>query len=120
MTKENIDSMSIRTEISSWLHVMPHLPVSGMERSISYYQEALGFEVAWRIVDGSLTALASGGIEILLLTPQVAGGCRRERILPNAVGGALEIVLSPADAIVSVSRSSVQASRLITPSALRT
>jgi hypothetical protein len=91
-----------------------------MERSISYYQEALGFEVAWRIVDGSLTALASGGIEILLLTPQVAGGCRRERILPNAVGGALEIVLSPADAIVSVSRSSVQASRLITPSALRT
>jgi predicted lactoylglutathione lyase len=90
MTKENIDSMSIRTEISSWLHVMPHLPVSGMERSISYYQEALGFEVAWRIVDGSLTALASGGIEILLLThPRwrevvgASGSCRTRLAVPS-------------------------------------
>jgi DNA-binding transcriptional MerR regulator len=69
MTKEDIDRMGTGTEISSWLHVLPQLPVSDMERSISYYQEALGFELAWRTVDGNLSALASGGIEILLLTP---------------------------------------------------
>jgi DNA-binding transcriptional MerR regulator len=68
MTKEDIDSMGTRTEISSWLHVMPRLPVSDMERSISYYREALGFQLAWRTVDGNLSALASGEIEILLLT----------------------------------------------------
>jgi catechol-2,3-dioxygenase len=56
MTKEDIDSMGMRTEILSWLHVMPHLPVSDLERSISYYQEALGFQLAWRTVAGSLAA----------------------------------------------------------------
>jgi DNA-binding transcriptional MerR regulator len=69
MTKEEIDSMGTRTEISSWLHVMLHLPVSDMERSISYYQEALGLQLAWRTADGTLAALASGEIEMLLLTP---------------------------------------------------
>jgi DNA-binding transcriptional MerR regulator/catechol 2,3-dioxygenase-like lactoylglutathione lyase family enzyme len=69
MTKEDIDSMGTETEISSWLHVMPHLPVRDMERSISYYQEALGFHLAWRTADGNLAALASGEIEVLLLTP---------------------------------------------------
>ena len=69
MTKEDVDSMGVGTEISSWLHVMPHLPVSDLERSISYYQEALGFQLAWRTVDGNLAALASGEIEMLLLTP---------------------------------------------------
>jgi DNA-binding transcriptional MerR regulator len=69
MTKEDIDNMGTRTEISSWLHVMPHVPVSDMERSISYYQEALGFLLAWRTVDGGVVALSSGEIEILLLTP---------------------------------------------------
>jgi DNA-binding transcriptional MerR regulator len=69
MTKEDIDSMGTETEISSWLHVMPHLPVTNMERSISYYQEALGFHLAWRTADGNLAALASGEIEMLLLTP---------------------------------------------------
>lgn len=48
---------------------MPHLPVSDMERSLSYYQEALGFQLAWRTSNGNLAALASGEIEILLLTP---------------------------------------------------
>jgi DNA-binding transcriptional MerR regulator len=69
MTKEDIDSMGTRTEISSWLHVMPHLPVIDIERSISYYQEALGFQLAWRTLDGGVAALASGEIEMLLLTP---------------------------------------------------
>jgi DNA-binding transcriptional MerR regulator len=68
MAKEDIDSMGTGPEISSWLHVMPHLPISDMERSIAYYQEALGLQLAWRTADGRLVALASGEIEMLLLT----------------------------------------------------
>jgi uncharacterized glyoxalase superfamily protein PhnB len=68
MSKEDIDTMGTGTEISSWLHVMPHLPVSDMERSISYYQEALDFHLAWRTVDGDVAGLPSGEIETLLLT----------------------------------------------------
>jgi DNA-binding transcriptional MerR regulator len=63
------DVMGGRTEMTSWLHLMPHLPVSDMERSIAYYQEALGLRLAWRTVDGGLAALASGEIETLLLVP---------------------------------------------------
>jgi DNA-binding transcriptional MerR regulator len=69
MTKGDMDNMGTRTEISSWLHVMPHVPVRDMQRSISYYEEALGFQLAWRTVDRSVAALSSGEIEILLLTP---------------------------------------------------
>jgi DNA-binding transcriptional MerR regulator/catechol 2,3-dioxygenase-like lactoylglutathione lyase family enzyme len=61
--------MGARTEISSWLHVMPRLPVSDMERSIAYYEEALGLRPAWRTADGGLAAMASGEIETLLLVP---------------------------------------------------
>jgi DNA-binding transcriptional MerR regulator len=45
------DEMSKATEaqITSWLHVMPRIPVADMERSIAYYQEALGFRLAWRL-----------------------------------------------------------------------
>lgn len=58
-----------RTDLSAWLHVMPRLPVSDLGRSIAYYEEALGFRLAWRTADGSLAALASGWIEMLLLVP---------------------------------------------------
>jgi DNA-binding transcriptional MerR regulator/catechol 2,3-dioxygenase-like lactoylglutathione lyase family enzyme len=59
--------MSAPTELSTWLHVMPRVPVSDVDRSISYYQEALGLDLAWRTDDGHLAAIATAGIEILLL-----------------------------------------------------
>jgi DNA-binding transcriptional MerR regulator/catechol 2,3-dioxygenase-like lactoylglutathione lyase family enzyme len=71
--REELVDMGTRTEISSWLHVMPRLPVRDMERSIAYYEEALGFQPAWRTTDGSLAAMASGAIEMLLLVPWTAG-----------------------------------------------
>lgn len=66
--------MGTTTEMSTWLHLMPHLPVSDMERSIAYYQEALGLNLAWRTVDGSLAALATGEIEVVLLVPWTGEG----------------------------------------------
>ena len=69
MTKETDVGDGNETELSTWMHVMPRLPVSDMERSIAYHQEALGFRLAWRTVDGNLAALASGDIEVLLLVP---------------------------------------------------
>lgn len=57
------------TKLTSWLHLMPRLPVTDMERSIAYYEEALGFRLAWRTSDGTLAALASGPIELVLLVP---------------------------------------------------
>jgi catechol 2,3-dioxygenase-like lactoylglutathione lyase family enzyme len=56
-------------EPTTWLHVMPRLPVTDLERSIAYYQDALGFRLAWRTGDNGLAALASGEIEMLLLVP---------------------------------------------------
>ena len=67
MSKET--TMGAATDLSTWLHLMPRLPVSDMERSIAYYQEKLGLDLAWRTVDGTLAALASGEIEMLLLVP---------------------------------------------------
>jgi catechol 2,3-dioxygenase-like lactoylglutathione lyase family enzyme len=61
------DEMSSATRISAWLHVMPRIPVTDMERSIAYYQEALGFRLAWRHTSGRLACLASGDIELLHL-----------------------------------------------------
>jgi DNA-binding transcriptional MerR regulator len=69
LAKGDVMGMDGRTEMTSWLHLMPHLPVSDMERSIAYYQEALGLRLAWRTADGGLAALASGEIETLLLVP---------------------------------------------------
>jgi DNA-binding transcriptional MerR regulator len=69
MTKEDTVTMDAPTDMSTWLHLMPRLPVSDMDRSITYYQEALGFRLAWRTIDGTLAALASGEIEVLLLVP---------------------------------------------------
>lgn len=67
--QEELVDMGTRTEISSWLHMMPLLPVSDMDRSIAYYEEALGFRPAWRTTDGNLAAMASGEIEMLLIVP---------------------------------------------------
>jgi DNA-binding transcriptional MerR regulator len=72
MSKEK--PMGATTDMSTWLHLMPRLPVSDMERSIAYYQEALGLNLAWRTVDGSLAALATGEIEVLLLVPWTGEG----------------------------------------------
>jgi DNA-binding transcriptional MerR regulator len=72
MTKEN--AMGAATDMSTWLHLMPRLPVSDIERSIAYYQERLGLNLAWRTVDGSLAALASGEIEVLLVVPWTGDG----------------------------------------------
>jgi DNA-binding transcriptional MerR regulator len=72
MSKEN--TMGTATDMSTWLHLMPRLPVSDIERSIAYYQEALGLNLAWRTVDGSLAALATGEIEVLFLVPWTGEG----------------------------------------------
>jgi DNA-binding transcriptional MerR regulator/catechol 2,3-dioxygenase-like lactoylglutathione lyase family enzyme len=57
------------SELSSWLHYMPCLPVSDVDASVSYYEAALGFRLAWQTTDRKLSALASGPIEMLLVVP---------------------------------------------------
>lgn len=75
MTKEEPMTTSAETQLSSWLHVMPRIPVSDMDRSIAHYQEALGFRLAWRTTTGDLAALATAsGIELLLLVPWQGDG----------------------------------------------
>ena len=39
--EETMNKLDAKTEISGWLHLMPRLPVSDMDRSIAHYQEAL-------------------------------------------------------------------------------
>ena len=71
-TKDNtmpIPPPPASSELSSWLHYMPHLPVSDVDPSVTYYEEALGFRLAWQTTDRKLSALASGPIEMLLLVP---------------------------------------------------
>ncbi|MEO6083154.1 MAG: VOC family protein [Umezawaea sp.] len=69
MTQEGTMHVDTPTDPTTWLHLMPRLPVTDLDRSIAYYQEALGFRLAWRTADDSLAALASGEIEMLLLVP---------------------------------------------------
>jgi DNA-binding transcriptional MerR regulator len=69
MTEEDGMSAATETQITGWLHLMPRIPVTDMDRSISYYEEALGFRLAWRLAPASLACLASGDIELLLLVP---------------------------------------------------
>lgn len=70
-------AMNQPTDLSTWLHVMPRVPVSDLERSIGYYQDALGLNLAWRTGDGQLAAMASGAIETLLLVPDDGDGAPR-------------------------------------------
>jgi DNA-binding transcriptional MerR regulator len=66
--------MSATTELSTWLHVMPRVPVSDLDRSIAHYQEAFGLDLAWRTDDGHLAAISTAGIDILLLVPWSGDG----------------------------------------------
>lgn len=68
-TQEDPMETGAATDLSAWLHVMPRIPVSDMDRSLAYYEEVLGLRVSWRTTDGSLAAVASGEIEIFLLVP---------------------------------------------------
>jgi DNA-binding transcriptional MerR regulator/catechol 2,3-dioxygenase-like lactoylglutathione lyase family enzyme len=74
ITEEDEMSKATEAQITSWLHVMPRIPVADMERSIAYYQEALGFRMAWRLAPAHLVCLASGDIELLLLVPWAGDG----------------------------------------------
>jgi len=69
LTKEDPMTVDTPTELTTWLHLMPRLPVTDIDRSVAYYQETLGFRLAWRTGDGSQAALSSGAIEMLLLVP---------------------------------------------------
>lgn len=62
------DSVSTETCVSSWLHLMLRIPVTDMERSLAYYQEALDFQLNWHTPDRRSFTLASGRIESLMLT----------------------------------------------------
>ena len=74
LTTEEPMTLNTPTELSTWLHVMPKIPVSDMQRSIDYYQETLGLRLAWQTNDGSLSAMSSGAIEVLLLVPWNGAG----------------------------------------------
>lgn len=67
-------TMNPSTDLSTWLHVMPRVPVSDLDRSIAYYQEVLGLNLAWRTEDDQLAAIASGAIETLFLVPWAGQG----------------------------------------------
>lgn len=67
LTLEDTVHVDAHTDLTTWMHLMPQLPVTDLDRSIAYYQEALGFRLAWRTADGGLAALASGEVEMLLL-----------------------------------------------------
>ena len=69
LTQEDQMTVDAPTDLTTWLHLMPQLPVTDIDRSVAYYRDALGFRLAWRTADGSQAALASGEIEMLLLVP---------------------------------------------------
>jgi DNA-binding transcriptional MerR regulator len=53
LTQEDHVTADAPTDLTTWLHMMPRLPVTDIDRSVAYYQEALGFRLAWRTADGS-------------------------------------------------------------------
>lgn len=73
-TMKDTLAMTTPTELSTWLHYMPHLPVTDIDKSVAYYEETMGFRLAWQTTDRKLTALASGHVELLLLVPWSGGG----------------------------------------------
>ncbi|MHB8449122.1 MAG: VOC family protein [Mycobacteriales bacterium] len=74
MTEEDPMTAPTETRMSGWMHLMPRIPVTDMQRSIAYYEEALGLRLSWRTTTGELAALASGDIEVMLLVPWTAEG----------------------------------------------
>lgn len=74
LTKENTMTTTAPSELSTWLHVMPRIPVSDMQHSVDYYQDALGLRLAWQTTDRTISAIASGAIEVLLLVPRHGDG----------------------------------------------
>jgi DNA-binding transcriptional MerR regulator len=74
MTEGDGMGTATETQITGWLHVLPRIPVTDMERSIAYYEETLGFRLAWRHASGRLACLASGEIERLLVVPWTGDG----------------------------------------------
>jgi len=74
MTEGDGMGTATETQITGWLHLLPRIPVTDMERSIAHYEEALGFWLAWRHASGRLACLASGEIERLLLVRWTGDG----------------------------------------------
>ena len=69
LAEEETMTADAPTDLTAWLHLMPRIPVTDLDRSVAFYQEVLGFRLAWRTSDDSLAALASGPAEMLLLVP---------------------------------------------------
>lgn len=74
MVSDDSTTADVTSDPNGWLHAMPRLPVTDLDRSIEYYEEALGLRLAWRTADGSVAAMASGPVEYLLLVPWVGDG----------------------------------------------
>lgn len=77
---EAVDAMTEETRMStetcrpSWLHVMPRIPVTDMERSLTYYQEALDFRLDWRNPSKEVAVVANGPVEMLMLARWTGDG----------------------------------------------
>lgn len=67
-TNETSMATATSTDLSAWLHVMPRIPVTDIDRSLTFYEEVLGLRAAWRTTDNTLAAVASGEIDMFLLT----------------------------------------------------
>lgn len=74
LAKEDNMATTTETKVSAWLHLMPTLPVTDMDRSIAYYQEALGFWLNSRTVDGTFALLSSGEVEVVALVAWTGDG----------------------------------------------
>ena len=68
------DQTTVHPEPATWLHAIPRLPVSDIDRSVDYYEQSLGLRVAWQTTDRSITAIASGVIELFFLVPWPGSG----------------------------------------------
>jgi DNA-binding transcriptional MerR regulator len=54
-------------KLSGLAALMPYLQVRDVQKSAAYYQEALGFRLAWRTAEWQLAAVDSGEVEIFLV-----------------------------------------------------
>lgn len=60
-------TMQPEVSLSTLAGIMPFLPVLDVQASVTYYQEALGFRLAWRMSDWQLAAVDNGDVEIFLV-----------------------------------------------------